>query len=259
MVRVLVADDDPTCLAVVAGISKAAGFQVVTATDGVAAWEKFEEHKPDMVITDHNMPRLTGLGLLKRIKDQHPHVPVVIFTSESDIKLKKKAWDAGVFDFLSKPVSGKHLTHVLKIAVAFEIKAAVDAGIEVERLDNGLEECRQVEELAEIIGVEAVLETIQQFVEQLDRDFDEMKKLSADTCAQLEKISQWAHRLKGAHSGLGLARFARQFNDLESMSQLWQDDLQGYRNRILESKAEILLELDQSTQNLEKSKADKAS
>lgn len=78
--RVLVVDDDAGVLEVVIRMLRSAGYQVCAAGDGEAGWDVFNTHQFDLIITDHDMPRLTGLGLLRRLRTASSSIPVILIS-----------------------------------------------------------------------------------------------------------------------------------------------------------------------------------
>ncbi len=66
--RVLVVDDEPQIVDLLATLLEEEGYQVYRAYDGEEAWELSGRHRPDLVISDVTMPRLDGLGLLRRFR-----------------------------------------------------------------------------------------------------------------------------------------------------------------------------------------------
>src|SRR2546425_11748504 len=66
--RILLCDDELHILRAAEFKFKRAGYEVVCANDGQEGWEQIEQHRPDIVVTDCQMPRLSGLGLAERIR-----------------------------------------------------------------------------------------------------------------------------------------------------------------------------------------------
>ncbi|RMG94215.1 MAG: response regulator [Candidatus Dadabacteria bacterium] len=139
--RALVADDEPTTRILIRATLEHAGFAVVEAPDGEAAWDAFAADPPDLVLLDVRMPGIDGLTLCKRIR-QHPEgpaVPVVVITDRDDQEALAAAFDAGATDFLGKPLSwrllGHRIRHVHRASRAFRrvaeserrLRALVDA------------------------------------------------------------------------------------------------------------------------------------
>ena len=82
--RIHVCDDEPHIVLAVSLKFSKAGFQVSTANDGQAAWESIQRQPPQLLITDLQMPRLDGLGLIKRLRaDPVLHeLPVILLTAK---------------------------------------------------------------------------------------------------------------------------------------------------------------------------------
>ncbi|TXT25214.1 MAG: hypothetical protein FD138_2977 [Planctomycetota bacterium] len=79
--RVLVVDDSPVDRRLAGRlIEKVGDMEVFYAPDGKAALEAVEEHLPDLVVTDMQMPELDGFGLVEALKAQYPLIPVILMT-----------------------------------------------------------------------------------------------------------------------------------------------------------------------------------
>lgn len=78
--RILVVDDDPTIRRINADILGRYGFQVDKAEDGLEAWELLQRQKYDLMVTDNNMPRLTGVELIQKIHTAGLSFPVIMVT-----------------------------------------------------------------------------------------------------------------------------------------------------------------------------------
>jgi len=80
--RILVVDDDDGVREVVTIVLRRAGFQVGCAVDGESGWEALGAIRYDLLITDHQMPRLTGLGLLRRVRALPIQLPVILMSAK---------------------------------------------------------------------------------------------------------------------------------------------------------------------------------
>lgn len=80
-----------------------AGYEVRCVGDGLSALSLTQELKPALVITDHQMPNMTGMELARRIRRDYPEIPVIMITGESTEKLVIEALRAGVNDYFVKP------------------------------------------------------------------------------------------------------------------------------------------------------------
>jgi CheY-like chemotaxis protein len=104
MKRVLVIDDSPLTLKVVAGVLERAGYEVRTTSDVHTLRETFGSWHPDVILTDVDMPDLTGVELCRKLKAHYDsaHVPVVLYSSRSESALAELARHCEADGFLSK-------------------------------------------------------------------------------------------------------------------------------------------------------------
>jgi len=119
--KILIVDDDPISLAVVAQHLQIANYQCVIANHGQEAWELLQKTPKDfvMVIADRIMPYLHGIEVLAKMQ-QHSdlkEIPLIMLTGEADREEISAAFKAGVFDFLYKPVEKELLLAVVKRAL----------------------------------------------------------------------------------------------------------------------------------------------
>lgn len=82
-----------------------AGFDVVQAVDGVDGLEALERCTPDVIVTDINMPRMDGFGLIKAVRSnaRWRGVPILVLTTESDDTKKQLARQSGATGWIVKP------------------------------------------------------------------------------------------------------------------------------------------------------------
>lgn len=85
------------------------GFSVTTADNGYSAFEEISRDCYNLVITELNLPKINGLDLLKRIKETHESLPVIIVSDGAGVKQAVEAMKLGAADFLLKPLSLKTL------------------------------------------------------------------------------------------------------------------------------------------------------
>jgi two-component system NtrC family response regulator len=109
--RILVVDDEPTQLDLVAGFLRKQGFDVVAATSGRDAVARFKQEPFDLVLTDQRMPDLSGLDVLHAVRASSPETAVVIMTAYGTIETAVSAVKAGAADYLAKPLNLDELLH----------------------------------------------------------------------------------------------------------------------------------------------------
>ena len=102
--RVLVADDSKTMRTILCRSLAAAGIPAVTeAADGSEAVALFVPGQFDLVLTDWNMPRMSGLEVVQDIRVRDKKVPIIMITTEAEKSRVLQAIGAGVSDYLIKP------------------------------------------------------------------------------------------------------------------------------------------------------------
>ena len=117
--KVLVVDDSGTMRKIIIRSLNALGITEITeAEDGEVALAKFAEAPYDVVITDWNMPRKTGLEVIEGIRGQGSKVPILMVTTEAEKRNVLTAIAAGVSDYLVKPFDTERLREKLAKFVA---------------------------------------------------------------------------------------------------------------------------------------------
>jgi DNA-binding NtrC family response regulator len=114
----LVVDDEKNIREGLAEALRLDGHTVVTASDGLEGWERFQEGDIDLVITDLKMAGLSGEALLKRIDTQSPGVPVIVLTGHGTVETAVDAMRHGAYDFLTKPLDLDRLSLLVKRALS---------------------------------------------------------------------------------------------------------------------------------------------
>lgn len=115
MKSVFLVDDSATMLMSLKGTLEISGFKVDTAGDGDAALKKIQGgYKPDLIITDINMPKLDGIGLIKEARKLLRFTPILALTTESQQGKRDEAKKNGATGWLVKPVGGSELLKVIK-------------------------------------------------------------------------------------------------------------------------------------------------
>jgi len=123
--RVLVVDDDPDLLDLIAMRLRSAGYDVALAASGQEALEIFRMERPRVVITDLRMDGMDGHALFARLHEEAPSVPVIILTAHGTIPDAVAATQRGVFSFLTKPFDGREL--LARIAAALDLSPPIAA------------------------------------------------------------------------------------------------------------------------------------
>ncbi|WP_292290234.1 response regulator [Marivita sp.] len=115
-IMVLAIDDSRTIRSMVHQALAAAGFSCELAEDGVEGVRRFEELRPDVVITDINMPHMDGFGVIEAIRKDvaNRRVPILVMTTETAKEFKTRARDAGATGWIGKPFDDQSLVQVIR-------------------------------------------------------------------------------------------------------------------------------------------------
>jgi len=126
MSRALVVDDDPTVGDVVGAYLERAGFEVQRAADGAAALALAAGTTPDVVVLDLMLPGIGGLEVCRRLRRDHPRLPVVMLTALGEEEDRILGLEVGADDYVTKPFSPREL--VLRVQAIVRRAAASDTG-----------------------------------------------------------------------------------------------------------------------------------
>ncbi len=101
---VLVVDDDKNIAKMIeATLLKEKNYDVKIVTSGEACLKAFRENLPDLVMLDIQMPGIDGIETLKKLKEEEPHIPVVMMSAHGTIERAVTSMKLGAYDFISKP------------------------------------------------------------------------------------------------------------------------------------------------------------
>jgi class 3 adenylate cyclase len=128
--KILIVDDEPFNLDLLEQELMEHDYNIERAVDGVDALEKTESFRPDLILLDYMMPRMSGLEVVKQLRhnDQHKGIPVILLTAKATQEDKIKGLDAGADDYVTKPFD------------SFELLARVRAMLRIKELHDRLEE-----------------------------------------------------------------------------------------------------------------------
>lgn len=114
--KILVVDDESQIVRVMRQILTAHQYQIRTASDGEAGIELFNDWKPDLVITDLQMPNVGGLELCRRVRE-FSEIPIIVLSVKDDEKTIVEALDAGADDYVTKPFGTNELLARVRAAL----------------------------------------------------------------------------------------------------------------------------------------------
>ena len=116
MAKVLIADDEPMVIHLLKTILTRLGHKVLAADGGEAALRVFTNHRPEATILDLNMPGMSGIEVLRRIRAVDRQAPVIVWSGAGTEELEREAKELGVTEFLKKGFSLHELGQAMKRA-----------------------------------------------------------------------------------------------------------------------------------------------
>lgn len=114
MTTVLIVDDSAVCQRVAGACVEATGCDVRYASDGCEALESVRSERPDIVLTDLQMPKMDGLELVERLRDEDPQLPVILMTGFGSEEVAARALRAGASSYVPKENLSKDLREAIR-------------------------------------------------------------------------------------------------------------------------------------------------
>lgn len=119
--KIVAIDDSPTNLAVLCGLcAKLDGSTCFGFTDSELAIQHLMDDVADVIIVDYSMPKITGVELIKRMRNsfRHAKTPIIMVTGSGEMAVRKRALEVGATAFLNKPLKPADLLAAVKSVVS---------------------------------------------------------------------------------------------------------------------------------------------
>ncbi|MGH7364534.1 MAG: response regulator [Candidatus Methylomirabilales bacterium] len=113
MAKVLVVDDEPEAVELLVEFLSSKGYEVLTATSGEEALRRVREDRPHLVLLDIRMPKMSGLEVLRRIREIDAEMGIIMVTAVNEEDVGRQALELGAFDYIVKPLDLKYLERSL--------------------------------------------------------------------------------------------------------------------------------------------------
>ena len=136
---VFLVDDDPSARKSLQFLVESIGMKVETYDSAVDYLESYDPDKPGCLVLDVRMPRMSGLELQQKLATSGIRIPIIFVSGHADIGMASRAFRAGAFDFVEKPVNNQELLERIQQAIERDVCWRKDAqrGDEVQmRLDR---------------------------------------------------------------------------------------------------------------------------
>ena len=151
--NICIVDDEPAILNTLSSILEDEGYQISVAKSGHEALKLVRGEQPDVVLLDIWMPELDGLETLKRLRQQHPSLLVIMMSGHGSIETAVKATKLGAYDYLEKPLDLERVTILVRNALH-------QRKLEEENLNLRI----QVERRFELVGSSPAMERLRQLI-----------------------------------------------------------------------------------------------
>ena len=115
---ILVVDDNKETLAVVCEVLNRAGYDTLSSTNGHEAWVQFETNQLSLLITDLELPDITGADLTRRIRTIDSDLPSIIMSANRGLDVRLEAMEAGAYTFIPKPLHLPQFVQFVNKAIA---------------------------------------------------------------------------------------------------------------------------------------------
>jgi DNA-binding NtrC family response regulator len=184
MARILVIDDDPVVLGVIAQMLRVNGYEVVAAPSGESGIKELESDHYELVLTDLMMPETDGMEVLESVVSQFPNTKCIILTGYGSIRSSVEAVKMGAFDYITKPIQSGELLATIERALKF--KNLEEENIRLKK------ELRHLQKYDNIIGTSKAIQEIYSLIEKV-ADTDSTVLISGPSGTGKELVARAIH------------------------------------------------------------------
>lgn len=114
MANILVIDDSLTMRQLIKMVLTTYGHTITEAANGEEGVDFFHKNKYDLVVTDINMPRMNGIGVIQEIRKVNATIPIIVVTTESEEIMRKQGFAAGANGWVIKPFKPPQFAEIIK-------------------------------------------------------------------------------------------------------------------------------------------------
>jgi len=119
-IKVLMAEDEPDILEIMSKRIASEGYEVITARDGMEAWDKIQRESPDIILLDLMMPGRDGFEVLQNLRENPPSEkwkPVIIVSAKGELDDMKKGYSLEADHYITKPCDVHDILKAIKLMV----------------------------------------------------------------------------------------------------------------------------------------------
>jgi DNA-binding NtrC family response regulator len=192
--KILVVDDERGILDTIEILLRSEGYVVTTLQNGREAMDRFDEIRPDIVLTDIRMPVLSGLEILAEVRRRDAQVPVILMTAQASLQSAMKAVNEGAFYYLQKPFSNDDLIALCRRAAETRQLSAENTALKKEiRRRGGSDGVRPVGRNRAFQDVLRLAETV--------APTDSTVLITGESGTGKEILARYIHRLSERENG----------------------------------------------------------
>lgn len=161
--KILVADDDENLRKGLVSFLQKEGYEIISVSDGKRALDSARQNKIDLIISDVQMPELSGLELLDNLRKQNIHIPFIVITAFATVEDAVKAMQKGADDYLTKPLN------------LLELKLRIDKirrSLQLQNENMKLKDKLRKIEHPEIVGVSKAINEVHAMINKIAADKD---------------------------------------------------------------------------------------
>jgi DNA-binding response OmpR family regulator len=214
MPLIVVMDDDASTRVLVAGVLRKEGYDVLAAEDGALGLALIREHKPDLVVSDVQMPNLDGFGVLEAVRADEAitTTPIILLTSLQDRAHMRLGMTTGADDYLTKPFAPQELRDAVNAQLSKLVRAeAVQAQIVDRAVITALAE--QQDKIGRLYEKRMAKELSEQWPDSSQFESSERHNSATVLYADMREYSQWTQRLSTNELGEVITQFYSSVGD----------------------------------------------
>ena len=227
--RILIVDDKETNLNVAAGLLRIFHIQADKAISGEQAIKMVEQTHYDIVFMDHRMPEMSGIETTVAIRKKGFSVPIIALTASAVTGAKQTMMDAGMNDYLSKPIIKAEMVEMLKKWLPAEklLKPPFDEGDDESADEEHREFWEKVEQIEEIsfatgLGIvdgqrDVYEKTLRLMVQEIEKSDANLNGFLAN--GDMENFRTEVHGIKGSLANIGAMGLSKEALELENAAE----------------------------------------
>ena len=227
--KILVVDDNIINLNVINGLLHLCNITVFTATSGQKAIEMLRHEKFDIVFMDHMMPEMDGVEAVKIIRKMGINVPVIALTANAVKSAKEMLMEAGMDDFLSKPIIKESLNEILvkwvpsSHLVYRTTEAEEGTIIHTPENEEFLNSLKSIDEISVNLGLDRAFGQVNVYENALKLLIKELEKCirnltKFNTANDMHSFAIEAHSMKSSLANVGAMELSTRAHELEAAS-----------------------------------------